>query len=154
MQAISAAAMLKEQIGTHHLSVGCRVIDAVFGGKGLHAGITEISGEAGCGKTQLCLQLSLQCALPICNGGLGGATAYMSCGEGEFPIKRLAQMSRSSRYRTYGSTVSETAASAVTSESDADLPNGEVNISNRLLKSVHIEQCRNTEEAIDTLVCS
>ena len=144
MQSIDAARMLHEQIGTHHLSVGCSIIDRVFGGKGLHCGITEISGEAGCGKTQLCLQLSLQCALPTNRGGLNGATAYMCCGEGEFPIKRLAQMSRSTRYRITNS--------ADANEFNIEASSSDVDISNRLLRSVHIEQCRNSEEAIDTLV--
>ena len=37
----------------------CSVLDAAIGGLPLQ-GITEIAGEAGCGKTQLCLTMSLQ----------------------------------------------------------------------------------------------
>lgn len=36
-------------------------------------GITEISGESGCGKTQLSLQLSLIAQLPSSKGGLDGS---------------------------------------------------------------------------------
>ena len=46
----------------------------------------------GTGKSQICLTLSLQCQLSINNGGLDGKCAYMSCGEGEFPIRRLLQL--------------------------------------------------------------
>jgi DNA-repair protein XRCC3 len=35
-------------------------------------GLTEIAGEAGAGKTQLCLQLALHAVLPKEHGGLGG----------------------------------------------------------------------------------
>jgi len=40
------------------LSLGCPLIDDITGGISTQ-GITEISGEAGCGKTQFCLVLSL-----------------------------------------------------------------------------------------------
>lgn len=35
-------------------------------------GITEISGEAGTGKSQLCMQLAIRVHLPISEGGLEG----------------------------------------------------------------------------------
>lgn len=49
--------------------------------------VTEIVGEAGAGKTQICLQLVL----------LNGPSAYIMCsGEGDFPIRRLSQMAEGS----------------------------------------------------------
>ena len=59
--------------------------------------VTEIFGEAGCGKTQLCLQLALNCALPNEYNGLNGKTCYVSTDK-RFPISRLAQMAQGSRY--------------------------------------------------------
>lgn len=77
------------------LSTGCERLDAVLGGGfRVCGGITELSGEAGCGKTQFCLTLSMQVSLPEAKGGLAGAACYMTCGEGRFPVARLAQLSQ------------------------------------------------------------
>jgi DNA-repair protein XRCC3 len=57
----------------------------------LSKGITEISGESGSGKSQMCLQLSLNVQLPLEEGGLNGGACYIST-EGAFPTKRLKQM--------------------------------------------------------------
>ena len=41
-------------------STGCPILDKTFNG-GIRLGqITELYGESGCGKTQLCIQLSLE----------------------------------------------------------------------------------------------
>lgn len=55
--------------------------------------ITEFYGQSGSGKTQLCLQLALNCQLPRQLGGLEGKTIYISTDKA-FPIKRLAQMEK------------------------------------------------------------
>ena len=55
-------------------------------------GITEVCGAAGCGKTQLCLQLAVQAMLPTECGGLGGKACYITSGEGAFPVQRLDQL--------------------------------------------------------------
>ncbi|CAM9549533.1 unnamed protein product, partial [Choristocarpus tenellus] len=74
------------------LSFGCPYLDQVFGGGVPVQGITEIAGEAGAGKTQICLQLLLQAQLAPDRGGLGGKSYALSCGEGNFPSRRLKQM--------------------------------------------------------------
>jgi len=86
MQSVSASALV-----SHRLLLGCDVIDTMLNGF-YTQGITEVAGEAGSGKTQIALILSLQCSLPFEFGGLNGNTAYLCCGEGEFPIKRLSQL--------------------------------------------------------------
>ena len=66
-------------LGTPHcrrLSFGCEHLDACTGGVDA-AGITEIAGEAGTGKTQLALQLMLQAQLPVARGGLAGGCVYL-----------------------------------------------------------------------------
>lgn len=73
------------------LGTGCTVLDKFLGGGLLTRQLTEISGEAGSGKTQLCLQLCLQAQLSLRNGGLAGTAIYI-CTEGDFPSKRLQQM--------------------------------------------------------------
>lgn len=57
--------------GTRFVTVGCRIVDQILGG-GIYVGggITELSGESGCGKTQLCLQLALTSQNSVSVGGL------------------------------------------------------------------------------------
>ena len=102
------------------LSFGCSVLDDAVG-RLPTCGINEISGEAGAGKTQFCLSLSLQCQLPVSSGGLDGACAYITCGEGEFPIRRLSQLQSSPAFT--GCT----------------------------LEKIHIEQCYSPEDMTKTL---
>ena len=73
------------------LRSGCDSIDDLLHG-GFRSGLlTEICGEAGAGKTQLCLQLLLQAGLPKELGGLDGAACYVST-EGIGGIKRLHEL--------------------------------------------------------------
>ena len=74
------------------ISFGCQALDKLTGGISTY-GITEISGIAGSGKTQICLVLSLQCALAGLFGGSNDNVAYISCGEGMFPLKRYGPIS-------------------------------------------------------------
>ncbi|KAK3928509.1 Apoptosis-inducing factor 3 [Frankliniella fusca] len=73
------------------LSTGCQVIDNILCGGFSTRGITELCGESGCGKTQLCLQLCLSVQYPISHGGLGGGAVFI-CTEDSFPAKRLKQL--------------------------------------------------------------
>ncbi|XP_064622269.1 DNA repair protein XRCC3-like isoform X2 [Lineus longissimus] len=73
------------------LSMGCHVLDAFLHGGIPSRGITEIAGESGSGKTQICLQLCLTAQLPKTLGGLDGGAVYV-CTEDVFPNKRLHQM--------------------------------------------------------------
>lgn len=57
----------------------------------LSKGITEIAGEASCGKSQFCFQLMLDTITPSEHGGLGKGALYLHT-EGEFPIKRWEQL--------------------------------------------------------------
>lgn len=69
------------------ISTGSETIDAILKG-GIHAGgITEVVGVSGCGKTQLCLQLSLSLHVSQPHKG----TLYI-CTESVFPTARLAQL--------------------------------------------------------------
>ncbi len=122
MQSVSASTLV-----SHRILLGCNVVDGMLNGF-YTQGITEIAGEAGSGKTQIALILSLQCSLPIESGGLNGNTAYLCCGEGDFPIKRLSQL--------------------------ANIYNTKYNKDNpkiNFLENIHIETNYHVEQLLDTL---
>lgn len=50
---------------------GCRAVDKILNNGISNVGITEISGESGSGKSQICLQLAVTVQLPEQLGGLG-----------------------------------------------------------------------------------
>lgn len=86
----TALSLLQEvnDIGT--LGLGCEILDEFLAG-GLRLGITELSGEAGAGKTQISLQMMLNVQMPREVGGLDGAALCIYT-EGEFPMSRLLQI--------------------------------------------------------------
>lgn len=99
------------------LSTGCHVLDHALGGGFPVRGITELAGESGCGKTQLCLQLCLSVQYPLLQGGLNSGSIFLKlliyhvillmrqffmvcsytgavyiCTEDSFPARRLQQL--------------------------------------------------------------
>ena len=68
-----------------------------------------------------------QCQLPKNMGGIDGTAAYLNCGEGEFPIRRLSQIAQ-------------------------DLENRTSTNANSFLSNVHIEQCYTIDDIEYTLV--
>lgn len=81
-----------------HITFGCTALDGITRNGLPIRGITEIVGESGCGKTQICLQLALNVQLSLANGGLEKSVAYI-CTENAFPSKRLVQMAHFHRKR-------------------------------------------------------
>ncbi|KAG3149489.1 hypothetical protein PC128_g23401 [Phytophthora cactorum] len=75
------------------LPSGCDSIDRLLHGGFCSGILTEICGEASAGKTQLCLQLLLQCCLPRSLGGLQGTACYI-CTEGVGSVKRLHDLAQ------------------------------------------------------------
>lgn len=73
------------------LELGCAVLDPMLRGGLPTDSLTEIAGEASCGKTQICMQLLLQAQLPLALGGLCGSAVYIST-EHELPQERLEQI--------------------------------------------------------------
>nr|CAD7395318.1 unnamed protein product [Timema poppensis] len=83
-----------EQVFAHKwrlLSVGCPKLDEFLGGGVAVRGITELAGESGSGKTQLCLQMCLSVQYPEINGGLSAGSVYINT-EDVFPSRRLHQL--------------------------------------------------------------
>jgi len=67
------------------LSLGCPLLDHALRGGLRRGALTEVVGESGCGKTQMCLSVALEAA------GRGHSVVYL-CTEGAFPQARLDQM--------------------------------------------------------------
>lgn len=86
--------LVRKSPTSRKLTTGCAVIDGCLRGGFPCDSLTEIVAESGCGKTQLCLQLSLCAQLPISHGGLEGSALYLHS-EFPFPFRRLHQLSRS-----------------------------------------------------------
>lgn len=74
------------------IRTGSRAMDRLFGG-GIETGsITEIFGEAGSGKTQLCHTLAVNCQLPGDEGGGEGKCMWLDT-EGTFRSERIFMIS-------------------------------------------------------------
>lgn len=71
--------------------------------------------------------ITQQVQLDAEHGGRSGSAAYLSCGEGTFPIRRLSQV-------------------AMCYENKTGIPN------QHFLSNVHIEHCYNTDDAQSILV--
>lgn len=86
-----------------HITFGCSALDKITRNGIPIRGITEIVGESGCGKSQICMQLALNVQLPLSHGGLEKSAVYI-CTEDAFPSKRLIQMAgfHSKKYQTNG----------------------------------------------------
>lgn len=83
--------LTETEIFSTRLKIGCTAIDGLLGGGFAIRGINEIYGPSGSGKSQFCIQLSLQAQLSPKVGSLNKGVAYI-CTEDAFPLKRLHQM--------------------------------------------------------------
>jgi len=75
-------------------TTGSRSLDELLGGGIETQAITELYGEYGSGKTQLCHTLCVTCQLPPEKGGLGGGALYIDT-ESTFRPERLYQIAES-----------------------------------------------------------
>lgn len=120
------------------LSLGCPVLDSALGGGLPRQGLTEIAGEAGVGKSQICMQLLLSAALPSNvssrdsndrSSVTGPGSFVLSCGEGPFPSRRLSQMA---------TRMAATAGEGVTAD--------------QLLQRIVVQEARNLDEQLDVII--
>jgi len=72
-------------------TTGSKKLDEALGGGVETQAITELIGEYGSGKTQLCLMLSVTAQLPFEEGGLNGNVAFIDT-EGTFMPERIYQI--------------------------------------------------------------
>ncbi len=73
------------------ITTGSKALDGLLGGGVETQAITELFGEFGSGKTQICHQLAVNVQLPKDQGGLEGAVIVIDT-EGTFRPERIIQM--------------------------------------------------------------
>lgn len=79
---------------TPKLTTGSPALDRHLAGGFPCGSVTEIAGESGSGKTQLCLQIALLTQLPPSLGGLSASSLFLYS-EFPFPSRRLNQLAQS-----------------------------------------------------------
>src|SRR3972149_9875720 len=89
---IRADELLKMRQNVLRLTTGSKAVDEILGGGLETQTITEIYGEYGTGKSQLCHQMCVNVQLPVGRGGLAGGALYVDT-ENTFRTERLCPMS-------------------------------------------------------------
>ena len=89
----TALEVKKERISTKKITTGSHALDELLGGGIETRTMTELFGEFGSGKTQICHQLSVNVQLPPEKGGLNGKAVYIDT-EGTFRWERIEKMAK------------------------------------------------------------
>ncbi|AGT35625.1 DNA repair and recombination protein RadA [Thermofilum adornatum] len=90
---ITARVLFEKRKNLEYISTGVRSLDDLLEG-GVEVGsITELIGEFGAGKTQICHQLAVMVQLPKEKGGLNARALYIDT-EGTFRPERIIQIAR------------------------------------------------------------
>ncbi|MFQ5762513.1 MAG: DNA repair and recombination protein RadA [Candidatus Bathyarchaeia archaeon] len=90
---IRADEYLRMRSTIEKLSAGSKALNALLGGGMETQSITEIYGEYGTGKSQICHQLCVNVQLPPEQGGLEGAALYIDS-ENTFRPERIVQIAK------------------------------------------------------------
>jgi DNA repair protein RadA len=91
---INATELYKKRLNIERISTGSRNLDELLGG-GIETGsITEIYGEFGSGKTQICHTTAILVQQTKKNGGLEGKSIYVDT-ENTFRPERIVSISKS-----------------------------------------------------------
>ena len=94
---VSASDMLEMRKHMLRCRTGSNELNRILGG-GVETGvITELIGEFGSGKTQICYTLSVLASRPIEEGGLGGSICIIDT-EGTFLPERVVQIAEARGY--------------------------------------------------------
>jgi DNA repair protein RadA len=92
---VTADELWKKRQGMRKCSTGSKNFDKLLGGGIATQAVTELIGEFGAGKTQICFKLCVTAQLPTEDGGLNGNVVYIDT-EGTFMPERIAEMARES----------------------------------------------------------
>ncbi|MEM4273770.1 MAG: DNA repair and recombination protein RadA [Candidatus Caldarchaeum sp.] len=88
---VPATEVLERRKAMQRVTTGSSAIDSMLGGGVETQAITELIGEYGSGKTQLCHTLCVMTQLPRQQGGLEGAAIYIDT-EATFRPERVSQI--------------------------------------------------------------
>jgi DNA repair and recombination protein RadA len=88
---ITADEYYKRRKNVGYITTGSKALDNILGGGIETQAITELIGEFGTGKTQLCHQLAVNVQLPSDKGGLEANAVYIDT-EGTFRPERIVQI--------------------------------------------------------------
>ena len=91
---ITAEDLWKKRQNMQRCSTGSDNLNSLMGGGIETQAMTELIGEYGVGKTQICLSLCVRVQLPIEEGGLAGKAVYIDT-EGTFIPERVFQIAES-----------------------------------------------------------
>jgi DNA repair protein RadA len=94
---VSAQIILERRKGMLKCTTGSGQLNSILGGGVETGAITELIGEYGSGKTQICYTLSVMAQRPVVEGGLGGRIAVIDT-EGTFLPERITQISETRGY--------------------------------------------------------
>ncbi|MEM2687937.1 MAG: DNA repair and recombination protein RadA, partial [Thermoproteota archaeon] len=90
---VTADEVYKRRQLAQKITTGSKALDALLGGGVETQAITELVGEFGTGKTQLCHSLSVTVQLPQDKGGLQASALYIDT-EGTFRPERIVQIAK------------------------------------------------------------
>ena len=90
---VTAEEYFKQRSKIAYITTGCKALDEMLGGGVETGAITELVGEFGTGKTQICHQLCVTVQLPPEKGGLSARAVYIDT-EGTFRPERIIQMAK------------------------------------------------------------
>ncbi len=89
----TAKDVLSKRANIGFITTGTKSLDNLLG-KGIETqAITELIGEFGSGKTQICHELAVTVQLPVDRGGLGGRALYIDT-EGTFRPERVMNIAK------------------------------------------------------------
>ena len=88
---VTAKELMDRRKNVLRISTGSNTLDELFLGGVETQAVTELVGEFGSGKTQLCHQLAVMVQLPVEEGGLEGKAIYVDT-EGTFRPERIIQI--------------------------------------------------------------
>ncbi|MCE4605884.1 MAG: DNA repair and recombination protein RadA [Desulfurococcales archaeon] len=89
----TALELKQERMNTRKITTSSKNLDELLGGGIETRMLTEVFGEYGSGKTQICHQLSVNVQLPEDKGGLRGKAVYIDT-EGTFRWERIEAMAK------------------------------------------------------------
>lgn len=90
---VSASDIYKKRQKIDKITTGTQSLDELFDGGIETQALTEIYGEFGCGKTQLCHTISVMVQKNTEEGGLGGGTLYIDT-ENTFRPERIVDIAQ------------------------------------------------------------